>query len=260
MNSSPSQSTRDSSPFSSSRSSISDTSSSSSTIDNDHTAPTTPATSIHGSPPPTKPSSPLATASLKGALLARLTPINTSQIIRCSACNDPIPPSQSQSHSTPLPCTHRSCRECTSLSAKFALKKASLGSPFHPATCLACPSPCCSPHSFTPSHRDEEKHHEPGRIPLAMIGQSLTPAEFLAYRMRLHEAALPETERLYCYAEDCRVYITKKTGRSGTCSRCFRRTCRVCRGPSHRASVACCSSSFSEREKGKKGVGMGLTR
>ena len=78
-------------------------------------------------------------------------------------------------------------------------------------------------------------------IPLAVLGEAATPAEFLAYRDKLRELRTPPADRLYCHDRArCGMFLSRPwlRPRSGTCPLCASRTCRVCGGKAHLFGVA----------------------
>ncbi|KAK4148734.1 hypothetical protein C8A00DRAFT_38676, partial [Chaetomidium leptoderma] len=81
-------------------------------------------------------------------------------------------------------CNHTLCKPCT----RTALLTALSTDPFTPAT---CPSTTLNSTFFSTSTKCCQTP-----LPLATIGEAATPAEFLAYRLKLREQRTPVAQRL----------------------------------------------------------------
>ncbi|KAK4131822.1 hypothetical protein BT67DRAFT_457703 [Trichocladium antarcticum] len=215
-----------------------------------------PAAPYSGPPTPLSPASPACPAT---PVLSPSVPFTDSQLQPppahpCSRCHSPLPDHQ-PSPPRPLQCGHLLCGPCLRASLLCALAT----DPFTPATCCAAPaitnpslspspspppSPSPSPSPSPPAAQPQpQPQPQPAPIPLATLGTAATPAEFLAYRLKLREQHTPRAGRLYCRndaAAGCGMFLAHADwlrGRSATCPLCAARTCRVCGGAAHFGSV-----------------------
>ncbi|KAL2153963.1 hypothetical protein VTH82DRAFT_2639 [Thermothelomyces myriococcoides] len=107
---------------------------------------------------------------------------------------------------SPLPCGHRLCRRCTRASLLTSLSSSSSSS-FTPATC-----PATNPASDLVYPPPSGGRRCRAAIPLAVLGEAATAAEFLAYRAALRERRTPAADRLYCH---CGVFLLSRPAPSG---------------------------------------------
>ncbi|KAK4199558.1 hypothetical protein QBC40DRAFT_281582 [Triangularia verruculosa] len=146
----------------------------------------------------------------------------------CNSCSSLIPPHLQH----PLPCTHLLCAVCT----RQTLVSSLISNPFTPAAC-----PCSQ--STT--------------IPKAILRQSVTYLQFMAYADKLTEHSIPTGERLYCHNPQCKRFINpkldmKRGGKVGTCGHCGGNTCKRCGQKGHMFGVsqqACKSSTRTTRRR-----------
>ncbi|KAK4173852.1 hypothetical protein QBC36DRAFT_334967 [Triangularia setosa] len=172
------------------------------------------------------PSKPLPTKSRY--LPSRNTGLKTP--LPCNNCNSPI--SSNLQH--PLPCNHLLCPGCTRQSLISSL----ISNPFTPATC-----PCS----------------QLTQIPKAILRQSVTYLQLMAYADKLTEHTIPAGERLYCHNLQCKRFINpkldmKKGGKVGTCGRCGGNTCKRCGQKGHMFGVSqqTCKLHICRDKRGRK--------
>ncbi|KAL2269758.1 hypothetical protein VTJ83DRAFT_1942 [Remersonia thermophila] len=180
----------------------------------------------------------------------------------CSHCYRPIPqpqrpvPQQPQESQPPQPlrCGHVLCRHCLRAVLLLALST----DPFVPAACPACRGTAgalASPRrEHEPSLQGEAKEDQPpehetkqtssslAALPLAILGPAATPAEFLAYGLKLRESRTPPAARLYCHDKvACGMFLGGLAKpwmrtRVAVCPLCGARTCRRCGEKAHATS------------------------
>lgn len=231
------------------------------------TPPTSPSPNL-----PTVPTTPQtldrATSQRSPPLTPRAHTIFTST--PCSHCHRPIPhPQRPRSQSpqpppSPLECNHRLCKPCTRAALLASLSK----DPFTPAVCPVCPGHPTDTSTGTDTDTNTDTNMECGTtttttsvtIPLALLGEAATAAEFLAYRDKLRERQTPPAQRLYCHdREGCGMFLSGEMaaargwmravrdidggGEEGgpsrrvrvvVCPLCAGRTCTRCGGRAHR--------------------------